>query len=141
MSSHPAACLAAAKAFGGNKHTNPLHYDSETHCLFRWYHLVPTDFIRDNANSVMKQSPIEYVRKAVPRGKLFEPYDASGVISFVYTDFFVDHTEPLEALRWVRQEGPEWPLSELLDGHEFLLIMETRHRSRSRSRSASKSSV
>ena len=97
---------------------------------------VPTDFIRDKASSVMKQSPIEYVRNAVPRGNLFESDDASGVISSVDTNFFVDHAEPLEALRWVRK-GLEWPLGELLDGHEFLLIIETRLRSRSRSRSAS----
>ena len=97
---------------------------------------VPTDFIRDKASSVMKQSPIEYVRNAVPRGNLFESDDASGVISSVDTNFFVDHAEPLEALRWVRK-GLEWPLGELLDGHEFLLIIETRLRSRSRSRFAS----
>lgn len=102
---------------------------------------VSTDFIRNNANSVMKQSPIEYVKNAVPRGNLFEPDDASGVISSVCTNFFVDHTEPLEALRWVRQEGLEWPLGELLDGHEFFLIMETRLRSRSRSWSAPKSDL
>lgn len=39
MSSHPAACLAAAKACGSNRHTTPFHYAFETHCLFRWYQL------------------------------------------------------------------------------------------------------
>ncbi|KAK5219317.1 hypothetical protein LTR47_011546 [Exophiala xenobiotica] len=118
MSSHPAACLAAAKAFGSGINS------------------VATGFIRDNANSLMKESPIEYVRNAELRGNLFNPDDTSGVISSVCTNFFVDHTEPLEALDWVRQ-GLSWPLGELLDGHEFLLIIETRLRSRSRSRSAS----
>jgi hypothetical protein len=61
----------------------------------------------------------------------------SGVVSSVYTKFFVDHTEPLEALAWVR-EGLEWPLGELFDGYEFLLMMEVRRRDRSRSRSVSR---
>lgn len=81
----------------------------------------------------MKQSPIEYVRKAELRGRLFDSDDTSGLISSVYTNFFVDHTEPLEALDWVRQ-GLHWPLGELRDGHEFLLIIEMRLRSRSKSR-------
>lgn len=88
----------------------------------------------------MRLSPIEYVRNAVPRGNLFEPDDTSGAVSSVCTNFFVDHTEPLEALHWVRK-GLNWPLGELLDGHEFLLIVEIRLRSRSRSRSASKPGV
>ena len=101
---------------------------------------VATGFIRDNASIVMKQSPIEYVRNAVLRGNLFKSDDTSGVISSVRTNFFVDHTEPLEALHWVRQ-GLNWPLGELLDGHEFLLMIETRLRSRSRSRSGPESGV
>ncbi|KAL2417770.1 hypothetical protein ABEF95_010206 [Exophiala dermatitidis] len=118
MSSHSAACLAAAKAFGGG-------IDS-----------VPTGFIRDNASTVMKESPVEYVRNAELRGNLFDPDDTSGVISSVCTNFFVDHAEPLEALKWVRQRH-SWPLGELLDGDEFLLMIEAPLRSRSRSRLAS----
>ena len=62
------------------------------------------------------------------------PSDTSGLVSSVDSGFFVDHAEPLEALAWVRQEMV-WPLGELADGHEFLLILEARHRSRSRSTS------
>ena len=40
----------------------------------------------------------------------------------------VDHTELLEALRWV-QENIEWPLGDLLDGHEFFIV-ELKHRAR-----------
>lgn len=87
-------------------------------------------FIHDNASKVMKQSPIEYVRSAVLRGTLFDIADTSGAISSVCTDFFVDHVKPLAALRWI-QENMEWPLDELLEGHEFLLILETRFRNRS----------
>ena len=50
--------------------------------------------------------------------------------------FFVDHTEPLEALECVR-EVMDWPLGELADGHEFLLVLEARRRPRSKSRSKS----
>ena len=51
----------------------------------------------------MKASPIRYVRAAKPRGSLFDSGDSDGLISSVYTEFFVDHTEPLEALAWVRE--------------------------------------
>ncbi|KAI8635013.1 hypothetical protein F5Y19DRAFT_470064 [Xylariaceae sp. FL1651] len=104
MSSHPAACLAAAKAFGSNIST------------------VTVDFVCGNAEAIMKASPISYVKEAELRGSLFNPEDTSGVVSSVYTKFFVDHAEPLEALAQVR-EGLEWPLGELLDGHEFLLLI------------------
>ena len=76
----------------------------------------------------MKQSPVEYVSDAKLRGELFDADDTSGAISSVDTNFFVDHAEPLEALDRVRQVR-EWPLGELLDGHEFLLMIETRFRS------------
>lgn len=119
MSSHPAACLAAAKAFGSG------------------INAVTLDFIRDNADAIMKVSPVEYVKNAKLRGSLFDPQDISGAISSVYTKFFVDHTEPLEALEWVRG-GLYWPLGELFDGYEFLLIFETRRRDRLRTRSTSR---
>lgn len=98
---------------------------------------MATSFIRDNAESIVKASPISYVKDAELRGSLFDSKDTSGAVSSVYTKFFVDHTEPLEDLAWVR-EGLEWPLGELLDGYEFLLMMKVRRRDRSRSRSASR---
>ena len=92
------------------------------------------DFIRGNAGGIMEESPISYVSDARLRGSLFDPQDTSDAISSVYTKFFVDHTEPLEALTWVR-EGLDWPFGELHDGHEFLFILAVRRRDRSRSRS------
>ena len=83
----------------------------------------------------MKVSPVGYVRDAKLRGTLFNSRDTSGLVSSVDTGFFVDHEEPLEALAWV-QENMDWPLGQLWDGHEFILILEARRRSRSRSRSA-----
>lgn len=85
----------------------------------------------------MEAPPISYVKDAELRGGLFDSKDISGAVSSVDTKFFVDHTETLEALTWVR-EGQEWPLGELFDGYEFLLIIEVRRRDRWRSRSTSR---
>jgi len=114
MSSHPAACLAAAKAFGDSLRN------------------VQLDVIGKHAQEIMEASPIGYVKDAKLRGSVFFPDDTSGLVSCVDTGFFVDHTEPLESLACVREEM-EWPLGELFDGHEFLLILESRRRSRFRS--------
>jgi hypothetical protein len=48
--------------------------------------------------------------------------------------FLADHTESSEALASVR-ETMDWPFGELLDGHEFLLILQVRRRTQSRSAS------
>lgn len=56
-----------------------------------------------------------------------------GTISSAYTEFFVDHNEPLEALEWVRENG-HWSLGGLLDGYGFLLIVKAKPNSRARSR-------
>lgn len=96
------------------------------------------DFIHDNADAIIKASPIDYVKNAALHGSLFDPEDTSGAVSSVDTKFFVDHTEPLEALGWVRvREGLDWPLGELLDGFEFLLIVPARPHGRSRPQSTS----
>ncbi|KAL7627323.1 hypothetical protein AAE478_001515 [Parahypoxylon ruwenzoriense] len=50
----------------------------------------------------------------------------------VDSNFFVDHTEPLEALAWLKEAG-EWPLGDLPDGHEFLALFDVPRRRRSRS--------
>ncbi len=77
----------------------------------------------------MEAPPISYVKDAELRGSLFDFKDISGAVSSADTKFFVDHTETLQALTWVR-EGQEWPLRELFDGYEFLLIIEVRRRDR-----------
>ncbi|KAI1935012.1 hypothetical protein LOZ66_005561 [Ophidiomyces ophidiicola] len=97
---------------------------------------VALEFARQNAKSIMQASPISYIREAKLCGTLFDPQDSTGIVCGVNTGFFVDHDEPLEALELV-QENWEWPLGELPDGYEFLLILPGKHR-RSRSRSSSK---
>lgn len=87
----------------------------------------------------MKSSPIPYVRDAkLSRGLLNPdvPHDPHDIISGVNTQFLVDHGEPLEALDLVR-ESWNWPLGELPDGYEFLLIVPVKPR-RPRSRSLSR---
>ena len=84
----------------------------------------------------MKVSPIRYVRDAKVRGGLFDSEDGAGLVSCVDTGFWVDHAEPLEALARARGGG-DWPLGELHDGHEFLLVVEARGRTRAKSRSSS----
>lgn len=98
MSSHPAACLAAAKAFGSKGHTTLPYCDFDPDILTGGINTVAVGFIRDIAEAITEVSPISYVKDAELRGSLFVPEDTSGVISSVYTQFFVDHTEPLEAL-------------------------------------------
>jgi hypothetical protein len=82
----------------------------------------------------MSTSPIPYIRDAELCGTIFDADDTSGIVSGVNTNFFVDHTEPLEALAVVEDEW-QWPLGKLPDGHEYLLILPAKQR-RSRSRSA-----
>ncbi|KAK2738145.1 hypothetical protein FQN55_000765 [Onygenales sp. PD_40] len=120
MSSHPAACMAAASSYGMG------------------IEKVPLDLIKGNARAVMEASPIPYIRDARLCGTLFNPEDSTGLICGVNTGFFVDHEEPLEVLEMVRQNW-QWPLGNLPDGHEYLLILPRKyHRSRSSSSSKSK---
>ncbi|KAM0745279.1 hypothetical protein ACQRIT_000663 [Beauveria bassiana] len=100
MSSHPAACLAAATAFSTTVEK------------------VSLDFISKNAQGVMRESPIPYIRDAKLCGTIFDDNDSTGLVSGVNTEFFVDHEKPMQALKIIR-ESLQWPLGELPDGHDF----------------------
>jgi hypothetical protein len=86
------------------------------------------------AGEVMADSPIAYVKQAKLCGSLFQPDGTASdttLVSGVETNFFVDHEEPLSALKWLQGEDL-WPLGDLPDGIEFLLVFEaSRRRSRS----------
>ncbi|KAJ5975261.1 hypothetical protein N7481_008968 [Penicillium waksmanii] len=86
MSSHPAACLAAAKAYG------------------RTIEKVDLSFISENASEVLSASLVPYIHDSELRGTIFDPHNASGMVSGVDTNFFVDHTEPLEVLGVVKDQ-------------------------------------
>ena len=109
MSSHPAACMTAASAFAVG------------------IEKVSLEFIRENAEEVIRTSPIPYVREAELHGSIFEPGDSSGLVCGVDTRFFVDHREPVETLRRAR-ETKEWPLGVLPEGHEYLLVLPGKQR-------------
>jgi len=54
-----------------------------------------------------------------------------GPSSGVDTEFFVDHEDPLSALAWLREQEV-WPLGDLPDGQEFVLLFESMRHRRSR---------
>lgn len=109
MSSHPAACLAAAKAFSTTVEK------------------VSLDFISKNAHGVMRESPIPYIRDAQLCGTIFDDNDSTDLVTGVNTEFFVDHEKPMQALKTIR-ESLQWPLGKLPDGHEYLLIVPAKSR-------------
>ncbi|EGC46687.1 conserved hypothetical protein [Histoplasma capsulatum var. duboisii H88] len=123
MSSHPAACMAAASSYG------------------RGIEKAPLGLVEANAKAVLEASPIPYIKNARLCGSLFNPEDSTGLVCGVDTGFFVDHKEPLEVVEVVRQDL-QWPLGDLPEGHEYLLILPgKKRRSRSSSSSQSKGDV
>ena len=80
----------------------------------------------------MASCPIEYVRHSTVRGKLFsdkddiEDIDGKAVVSCADTSFWVDHQESEQALKVLKAKGAKWPLGELPQGCEFLVLVEVR---------------
>lgn len=70
-------------------------------------------------------SEIPYLQTAASRlrGTIFEPNGEDGSVCSAFTDFFIDHTEPQEALQMVEAHGNKWPFGKLGDGCEYLLIV------------------
>jgi hypothetical protein len=79
-------------------------------------------FYQCNAKSILAVSPVAYVKDMELRGSLFEDGCTTGAVSCVFTNFYVNHNEPLEALA-AYKAGGRWVLGELLEGHEFLIIL------------------
>ncbi|KAJ7237589.1 hypothetical protein C8J57DRAFT_1193903 [Mycena rebaudengoi] len=99
VSSHPAACLVLFK----RTHANVRKLDLE--------------FIKVHAQKIIAITNISYLKGVQLCGSLLQNAAATGVMSCVFTAFYVDHEEPL-------QEGQDmmWPLGVLPEGHEFLCI-------------------
>lgn len=56
-------------------------------------------------------------------GSLFEDNDGtSGAISCAFTEFYVNHDEPLAALESFKEKRG-WTLGESPEGHELLVIL------------------
>ena len=124
-SSHPASCIALAK------YASKSFMSSIYHSVLSWLNEVLLDvkienidlsFCRENAKLICEASPVGYVHAMQPLGTLFEKDCTSGAISSVNTEFYVDHDEPLAALQTFKASG-KWCLGELLEGHEFLVIV------------------
>ena len=94
---------------------------------------IRLDVMREHARPIMQASPVEYIKGAKLRGSVFDDSCDDGTVSSADTAFFVDHSEPLQALENIRKDSV-WPLGELFDGHEFLLIIQ--HQPRLETRSA-----
>ncbi|OAX31111.1 hypothetical protein K503DRAFT_750862 [Rhizopogon vinicolor AM-OR11-026] len=58
----------------------------------------PLYVINDHAEGILASSSISYLKAAELRGNLFQADCDSGAVSSVFTSFYVDHVEPLEAL-------------------------------------------
>ena len=82
---------------------------------------VDLDFIHDNAENVLATSDIGYLKTAKPCGTIFQAGCDTGAVLSVFTEFYVDHEEPLEVLDKFKARG-NWCLGELLDGHEYLAL-------------------
>ncbi|KAF2711662.1 hypothetical protein K504DRAFT_500317 [Pleomassaria siparia CBS 279.74] len=114
LSSHPAAIMATLRAFG------------------RGIENFDFSFAKLHGRGLMASSPVMYVKTATLKGTAFsnerKTEDEQSVredcICCAFTDFWVDHKEPLEALRSVEEEGVHWPLGKLPEGCEFLVLFE-----------------
>lgn len=80
---------------------------------------IDTNFILNNTAKILDSTPIEYLKGAKPCGTLFEENCTTGAVSSLFTQFYVNHEEPLEALSRFKRNG-RWCLGELPEGHEFL---------------------
>lgn len=123
VSSHPAACLALAKKTS----TFPLFLEIWANNLLGTYiPRIDLDYISRHAQQMLSSSPVSYLKSAELRGSVFQPDTQGDLVSSVFTNFPVDHQEPLEVLqKWEEDHQTKWPLGVLLEGHEFLCVVPT----------------
>ena len=81
------------------------------------------EYIRHSGRAIVDSSPVEYIRQGTLRGSLFDHKEHGRHMSSIDTRFFVDHAGPLQTLYRLRS-CDRWPLGELREGHEFLLVMK-----------------
>lgn len=73
--------------------------------------------------AILFTTSVEYLKSTPLRGSLFQNDYSPGIISSIFTEFYVDHTEPLAALQEYKDKHGDWPLGELFDGHEYFLAV------------------
>ena len=78
---------------------------------------------RDRTQAMMGSCPVRYVREAKLHCSLSGPVD-DGTVSCADTQFWVDHEEPMKALKAVHSRDVSWPFGELPEGHDFLLLTD-----------------
>lgn len=82
------------------------------------------DFIKENVARVYTLCNIQYLIGKSLVGSVFEPnleYEEGQAVAQVNSEFYTDHTEPLEALANLPVDV-QWPLGPLLEGHEFVVV-------------------
>ncbi len=89
-----------------------------------WINNIDLDFIRHNAPGMFSATTVDYLRNAQLRGSLFEEQPVAGTVSSIDAKFYVDRGEPLAALKAHIASSGSWPLGELLEGHEFLIVVK-----------------
>lgn len=80
--------------------------------------------VKSHGHAIMSSSPVDYVRNATLRGSVFGSNGQEGSVCCAFTNFWVDHTEPLEVRKSVEEAGVKWPLGELPEACEFLVIAD-----------------
>jgi hypothetical protein len=121
VSSHPAACHALCK-YTGNLICAHISIILKVYYLDYKIENVDLTFGQKHAKSILESSPVGYVNSMQLHGSLFKDNCTTGAISTVFTNFYVDHDEPLAALAEYNKKG-QWCLGALLEGHEFLIIV------------------
>jgi len=95
------------------------------HCPETSIHSIDTSFCKLYAPTILAKSPVEYIKDMSLCGSLFHDDCKNGAVSSVFTNFYIDHAEPLEALHKYNK-GRGWVLGALVDGHEFFVLLPTR---------------
>ena len=81
---------------------------------------IDLNFIGENANDILKSSPVTYLNSNELKGSLFGS-GYNGSVSLLDTNFFLAHDVPHAILAEYLREG-SWALGNLLEGHEFLVL-------------------
>ena len=68
--------------------------------------MVDMDFICDNAAKILATSDVSYLKSTQLCGLIFEADCNTGAVSSVFTEFYIDHDKPLEALDKFKVHGP-----------------------------------
>ncbi|KAF7947112.1 uncharacterized protein EAE97_004361 [Botrytis byssoidea] len=110
FSSHPFALMAVLRVWG--RGVEDVDRDLE--------------MMKGTVKGVMEGCPVGYVKEAKLRGSLFGE-GGGRAVACADTQFWVDHEEPLEALRRVEEKGLVWPCGELPDGCEFVALVDANY--------------